>query len=68
MTAPVGIKEVAAHAQVSVATVSNVLNRPDIEAYGFRPDPRRFTLTYRNNSFELWARRTDDSTIARAGR
>ena len=32
MTAPVGIKEVAAHAQVSVATVSNVLNRPDIVA------------------------------------
>jgi len=32
VTAPVGIKEVAAHAQVSVATVSNVLNRPDIVA------------------------------------
>src|SRR5437870_12562681 len=29
---PVGIKDVAAHAHVSVATVSNVLNRPGIVA------------------------------------
>src|SRR5262249_26275558 len=45
-----------------------ILNRPDIAAYGFRPDPQHFTLTYHNNSFELWLRRTDDSTIAKAGR
>ncbi len=32
MNGPVSIKEVAAHAGVSVATVSNVLNRPDIVA------------------------------------
>ena len=32
MTAPVSIREVAAHAGVSVGTVSNVLNRPDIVA------------------------------------
>ena len=32
MNVPVSIKEVAAHAGVSVATVSNVLNRPDIVA------------------------------------
>jgi DNA-binding LacI/PurR family transcriptional regulator len=30
--APAGIKEVAAHAGVSVGTVSNVLNRPDTVA------------------------------------
>jgi len=30
--APAGIREVAAHAGVSVVTVSNVLNRPDIVA------------------------------------
>lgn len=42
-----------------------ILNRPDIEAYGFRPDPRRFVQAYRNNSFELWVRRTDDSSIVR---
>lgn len=30
--APAGIMEVAAHAGVSVGTVSNVLNRPDIVA------------------------------------
>ncbi|HTZ28581.1 MAG TPA: LacI family DNA-binding transcriptional regulator, partial [Streptosporangiaceae bacterium] len=29
---PVSIREVAAHAGVSVATVSNVLNRPEIVA------------------------------------
>ena len=32
MSAPVGIREVAAHAGVSVGTVSNVLNRPEIVA------------------------------------
>ena len=32
MNAPIGIREVAAHAGVSVGTVSNVLNRPDIVA------------------------------------
>ena len=32
MNAPVSIREVAAHAGVSVGTVSNVLNRPDIVA------------------------------------
>ncbi len=32
MKPPVGIKDVATHAHVSVATVSNVLNRPDIVA------------------------------------
>ena len=32
MSAPVSIREVAAHAGVSVGTVSNVLNRPDIVA------------------------------------
>jgi hypothetical protein len=45
-----------------------ILNRPDIEAYGFRPDPQRFVQAYRNNSFELWVRRSDDSSIARARR
>jgi len=34
--APVSIKEVAAHAGVSVGTVSNVLNRPDIVAKATR--------------------------------
>ena len=33
---PVGIREVAAHAGVSVATVSNVLNRPEIVAEATR--------------------------------
>jgi len=33
---PVSIKEVAAHAGVSVATVSNVLNRPEIVAHPTR--------------------------------
>ena len=33
---PVGIKDVAAHARVSVATVSNVLNRPEIVAEATR--------------------------------
>jgi len=32
VTAPISIREVAAHAGVSVGTVSNVLNRPDIVA------------------------------------
>ena len=32
MSAPVSIREVAAHAGVSVGTVSNVLNRPEIVA------------------------------------
>jgi len=32
VNAPIGIREVAAHAGVSVGTVSNVLNRPDIVA------------------------------------
>ena len=32
MSAPISIREVAAHAGVSVGTVSNVLNRPDIVA------------------------------------
>ena len=32
MNAPISIREVAAHAGVSVGTVSNVLNRPDIVA------------------------------------
>jgi LacI family transcriptional regulator, galactose operon repressor len=34
--APISIREVAAHAGVSVATVSNVLNRPDIVAEATR--------------------------------
>jgi len=45
-----------------------ILNRPDVEAYGFRPDPERFELSFRNDSFELWARQTNDSTAARLGR
>ena len=36
MNAPVSIREVAAHAGVSVGTVSNVLNRPDIVARSTR--------------------------------
>ncbi|MGE5293012.1 MAG: LacI family DNA-binding transcriptional regulator [Micromonosporaceae bacterium] len=36
MNAPISIREVAAHAGVSVATVSNVLNRPDIVAEATR--------------------------------
>ncbi len=36
MNAPVSIREVAAHAGVSVGTVSNVLNRPDIVAQSTR--------------------------------
>ncbi len=36
MKPPVGIKDVAAHARVSVATVSNVLNRPEIVAEATR--------------------------------
>ena len=36
MNVPVSIKEVAAHAGVSVATVSNVLNRPEIVAQATR--------------------------------
>ena len=41
-----------------------ILNRPDVEAYGFRPDSRRFVQTYRNNSFELWVRRTDQLRLS----
>src|SRR5579875_621024 len=36
MKAPVSIKDVAAHAEVSVGTVSNVLNRPEIVAAATR--------------------------------
>jgi LacI family transcriptional regulator len=36
VSAPVGIREVAAHAGVSVGTVSNVLNRPEIVASSTR--------------------------------
>ena len=36
MSSPVSIREVAAHAGVSVGTVSNVLNRPDIVASSTR--------------------------------
>jgi LacI family transcriptional regulator len=57
----VSIKEVAAHAGVSVATVSNVLNRPDIVA---RPTRDRVNASIR----ELGFVRNESARQLRAGR
>ena len=58
---PVSIREVAAHAGVSVATVSNVLNRPDIVA---RPTRDRVNASIR----ELGFVRNESARQLRAGR
>ncbi|HEY0935314.1 MAG TPA: LacI family DNA-binding transcriptional regulator [Trebonia sp.] len=58
---PVSIKDVAAHAGVSVATVSNVLNRPDIVA---RPTRERVNAAIR----ELGFVRNESARQLRAGR
>ena len=58
---PVSIREVAAHAGVSVATVSNVLNRPDIVA---RPTRDRVSASIR----ELGFVRNESARQLRAGR
>jgi LacI family transcriptional regulator len=58
---PVSIKEVAAHAGVSVATVSNVLNRPEIVA---RPRRDRVLAAIR----ELGFVRNESARQLRAGR
>jgi LacI family transcriptional regulator len=58
---PVSIKEVAAHAGVSVATVSNVLNRPDIVA---APTRDRVNASIR----ELGFVRNESARQLRAGR
>ncbi len=58
---PVSIREVAAHAGVSVATVSNVLNRPEIVA---RPTRDRVNASIR----ELGFVRNESARQLRAGR
>ena len=61
VSVPVSIREVAAHAGVSVATVSNVLNRPDIVA---RPTRDRVSASIR----ELGFVRNESARQLRAGR
>ncbi len=61
VSVPVSIREVAAHAGVSVATVSNVLNRPDIVA---RPTRDRVNASIR----ELGFVRNESARQLRAGR
>ena len=61
MNVPVSIKEVAAHAGVSVATVSNVLNRPEIVAQATR---ERVSASIR----ELGFVRNESARQLRAGR
>ena len=61
VSVPVSIREVAAHAGVSVATVSNVLNRPDIVA---RPTRDRVSAAIR----ELGFVRNESARQLRAGR
>src|ERR1035438_4056180 len=58
---PVSIREVAAHAGVSVATVSNVLNRPDIVA---KPTRERVQASIS----ELGFVRNESARQLRAGR
>jgi LacI family transcriptional regulator len=58
---PVSIREVAAHARVSVATVSNVLNRPDIVA---KPTRERVQASIS----ELGFVRNESARQLRAGR
>ena len=58
---PVSIREVAAHAGVSVATVSNVLNRPEIVA---QPTRQRVQSSIR----ELGFVRNESARQLRAGR
>ena len=58
---PVSIKEVAAHAGVSVATVSNVLNRPEIVA---QPTRDRVNTSIRQLGFV----RNESARQLRAGR
>ena len=58
---PVGIREVAAHARVSVATVSNVLNRPAIVA---EPTRRRVLASIEALGFV----RNESARQLRAGR
>ena len=61
VSVPVSIREVAAHAGVSVATVSNVLNRPDIVARATRD---RVNASIR----ELGFVRNESARQLRAGR
>ena len=61
VSVPVSIREVAAHAGVSVATVSNVLNQPDIVA---RPTRERVNASIR----ELGFVRNESARQLRAGR
>jgi LacI family transcriptional regulator len=61
VSVPVSIKDVAAHAGVSVATVSNVLNRPDIVA---RPTRERVSASIRQLGFV----RNESARQLRAGR
>src|SRR6201997_4782606 len=61
VSVPVSIREVAAHAGVSVATVSNVLNRPDIVARATRD---RVSASIR----ELGFVRNESARQVRAGR
>ena len=61
MNVPISIKEVAAHAGVSVATVSNVLNRPEIVA---RPTRDRVHASIRQLGFV----RNESARQLRAGR
>src|ERR1700736_6654087 len=58
---PVSMREVAAHAGVSVATVSNVINRPDIVA---RPTRERVQASIS----ELGFVRNESARQLRAGR
>jgi LacI family transcriptional regulator len=61
VSAPVSIREVAAHAGVSVGTVSNVLNRPDIVA---RPTRDRVQAAIKTLGFV----RNESARQLRAGR
>jgi LacI family transcriptional regulator len=61
VNAPVSIREVAAHAGVSVGTVSNVLNRPDIVA---RPTRDRVHAAIKAPGFV----RNESARQLRAGR